>query len=482
MFKYQTILSPLDQFEIRNLFSIDTPLLANMNLSITNIGLYMTIAAFIAFYFSILATNHSKITPNKWSLSQETLYATIHSIVVNQINNKNGQAYFPFMYTLFIFILINNLIGMVREQYLYNSINNNNDFKIISQRCKRDNGFKLNSVSLITSNWKVPNKKAARVRVNLYSTLSDNNHLNKDSSSLVINPHYLTGFIDGEGCFNISILKNNELSTGWQIIPTFQISLHAKDKELLELIQKSLGVGRIYKHGPDSFYYRIFGLNNLSVIIKHLDSFPLLTQKQADYILFKQVVELMNIGEHLTQPGILKIIHLKASINRGLPDKLKEEWLNITPANRPTVLSSPIKDKQWLVGFVEGEGSFQIVTQKIKDKIIVSLRFTLTQHIRDNILMKSLVEYLGCGRYITTANRKEVYFTVSNKKDINNIIIPLFQKYPLLGSKQQDFLDFVKVSELLKSKAHLTEKGLELINAIKSDRAIRIKNPSKNEK
>jgi hypothetical protein len=53
---YQTIASPLDQFEIRNLFNIDTPLLANMNLSITNIGLYMTIAAFIAFYFSVLAT------------------------------------------------------------------------------------------------------------------------------------------------------------------------------------------------------------------------------------------------------------------------------------------------------------------------------------------------------------------------------------------------------------------------------------------
>jgi F-type H+-transporting ATPase subunit a len=73
----------------------------------------MTIAAFLAFYFSILATNHKKITPNNWSLSQETLYATIHSIVINQINNKNGQVYFPFMYALFIFILINNLIGMI---------------------------------------------------------------------------------------------------------------------------------------------------------------------------------------------------------------------------------------------------------------------------------------------------------------------------------------------------------------------------------
>src|SRR5579871_4330554 len=43
----------------------------------------------------------------------ESLYATIHSIVINQINPKNGQVYFPFIYTLFIFILINNLIGMV---------------------------------------------------------------------------------------------------------------------------------------------------------------------------------------------------------------------------------------------------------------------------------------------------------------------------------------------------------------------------------
>src|SRR5919202_4922116 len=43
----------------------------------------------------------------------ESLYATIHSIVVNQINPKSGQAYFPFLYTLFIFILINNLIGLV---------------------------------------------------------------------------------------------------------------------------------------------------------------------------------------------------------------------------------------------------------------------------------------------------------------------------------------------------------------------------------
>jgi F-type H+-transporting ATPase subunit a len=60
-----TIYSPLDQFEIRNLFSIDTFLLGNLNLSITNIGLYMTIAAFIAFALNILATNSTRIAANK---------------------------------------------------------------------------------------------------------------------------------------------------------------------------------------------------------------------------------------------------------------------------------------------------------------------------------------------------------------------------------------------------------------------------------
>lgn len=111
MSKY-LIISPLDQFEIRNLFSVNTPILGNINLSITNIGLYLLIASTLAFFISILNTNYSRVTPNQWSLAQESLYATIHSIVINQIN-KNGQVFFPFMYTLFIFILINNLIGMI---------------------------------------------------------------------------------------------------------------------------------------------------------------------------------------------------------------------------------------------------------------------------------------------------------------------------------------------------------------------------------
>jgi F-type H+-transporting ATPase subunit a len=105
--------SPLDQFEIRNLISLEAPILGNLSISITNILLYLVVASYITFYFSSLTTNSSKLVSNSWSIGQETLYATIHSIVSNQINNKKGQVYFPLMYILFIFILINNLIGMI---------------------------------------------------------------------------------------------------------------------------------------------------------------------------------------------------------------------------------------------------------------------------------------------------------------------------------------------------------------------------------
>jgi F-type H+-transporting ATPase subunit a len=107
------IISPLDQFEIRDLISLNAPLLGNISLSLTNIGLYLTLGGYLVFILSLVGNNNEKLVPNSWSISQETIYATVHSIVVNQINEKRGQIYFPFIYVLFVFILINNLIGMV---------------------------------------------------------------------------------------------------------------------------------------------------------------------------------------------------------------------------------------------------------------------------------------------------------------------------------------------------------------------------------
>jgi F-type H+-transporting ATPase subunit a len=113
MISFLHIISPLDQFEIRNLISINAPILGNLSLSLTNIGLYLTLGGYLVFVLSLIGNNNEKLVSNSWSICQETIYATVHSIVINQINDKKGQIYFPFIYVLFVFILINNLIGMI---------------------------------------------------------------------------------------------------------------------------------------------------------------------------------------------------------------------------------------------------------------------------------------------------------------------------------------------------------------------------------
>lgn len=108
---YSDILSPLSQFEIYDLLSMR--ILNNFYISITNIGFYLMVGALFLLIINLVANNYFKLSSNKWSIGQESLYATIHSIVINQINRNKGQIYFPFIYTLFVFILINNLIGMI---------------------------------------------------------------------------------------------------------------------------------------------------------------------------------------------------------------------------------------------------------------------------------------------------------------------------------------------------------------------------------
>jgi hypothetical protein len=63
-FLYTDIPSPLEQFEIRNLLSLDAPILGNFHISLTNIGLYLTIGAFLVLTLNVLSTNYNKVVSN----------------------------------------------------------------------------------------------------------------------------------------------------------------------------------------------------------------------------------------------------------------------------------------------------------------------------------------------------------------------------------------------------------------------------------
>lgn len=292
---------------------------------------------------------------------------------------------------------------------------------------------------------------------------------NMDCTNVIsLNPWFLTGFIDGEGCFRISLTKING-GLGWRVQLFFQINLHAKDKVLLENLRYFLGVGKIHNSGKNLIQYRIQTFDELAVLIKHMEKYPLLTRKIADFILFKEAYELVIRKEHLTKEGLLKIISLKASLNLGLSKVLEAAFPNITPAIRYIDSSAVnIPDPNWLSGFASGEGCFMIgITNSNLSSTGHQIYLTLiiTQHIRDELLMKHLINYLGCGRL---SRKRDVYeYQVSKFSDITDKILPFFEKYPILGEKAKDLSDFSAVADLMKNRIHLTEEGVIKIRKIK---------------
>jgi|SRR6186713_2232690 len=98
------------------------------------------------------------------------------------------------------------------------------------------------------------------------------------------------------------------------------------------------------------------------------------------------------------------------------------------------------------------------------------LRFKLTQHSRDEQLMKNIQAYLDAtrGKYSPSSISEHGDILVWRFMDIVEKIIPLFSKYPIMGVKLKDFQDFCLVAELIKENKHLSLEGLEQIRNIKA--------------
>lgn len=151
----------------------------------------------------------------------------------------------------------------------------------------------------------------------------------------------------------IKINSNASLKNKWGVSASFKITLHFRDKSLLEQIQLYFGVGNIYTSGS-SATYEVNSLKELEIITKltHFNKYYLISQKYSDFELFKAAIALVKTGEHLTLEGSLqKIVNIKASMNRGLSNKLTAEFPNTVPAGRSKVENPIIPDPHWIAGF-----------------------------------------------------------------------------------------------------------------------------------
>ena len=108
---------PLHQFEINSIYDIK---LYNTDISFTNSSLSMLIAVSLASLMFYIGSKKNGSTPSRMQVLVEMSYDFIANMVKDNVGN-GGKPYFPFIFTLFLFILFGNVLGMVPYNFTYTS-------------------------------------------------------------------------------------------------------------------------------------------------------------------------------------------------------------------------------------------------------------------------------------------------------------------------------------------------------------------------
>ena len=130
--------------------------------------------------------------------------------------------------------------------------------------------------------------------------------------------HYISGYVDGEGCFCISFsYRPRNIKAGWEIRPSFAVAQNFDRREVLDLIQKYFGCGFMRRdYGDKTLKLEVRRIDDLlEKIIPHFEKFPLLSAKQKDFLLFAEICKKIKNGEHLDPNKVREIIELSYRMN-----------------------------------------------------------------------------------------------------------------------------------------------------------------------
>ena len=128
---------------------------------------------------------------------------------------------------------------------------------------------------------------------------------------------YVSGYVDGEGCFSVSFSKRDKFLVGFETKPSFSVSQNEDRAQVLFLIQKMFKCGFIRRDFSDkTLKYEVRSLDDLiRNIIPHFKKYPLISAKQKDFEFFEKVCLLMQKQLHKNKNGLTKIMNLAFQMN-----------------------------------------------------------------------------------------------------------------------------------------------------------------------
>ena len=142
---------------------------------------------------------------------------------------------------------------------------------------------------------------------------------------------WITGYVDGEGCFSVSFIRNVTTKSGWQVFPEFVVTQGGKSKASLEMIRDFFGCGTIYvnrrhdNHREHIYRYCVRSQEDLrKIIIPFFETYPLRTAKQEDFSHFHFILRQMESKKHLTEKGMKMIAKRVEKMNHKKTSRFLE--------------------------------------------------------------------------------------------------------------------------------------------------------------
>ena len=178
------------------------------------------------------------------------------------------------------------------------------------------------------------------LRISRYSPKGSDNAMSADDQQERLRTvGWIVGFVDGEGCFSVSIQRCRVVRLGWQVFPEFVVTQGAKSRTALQTLQDFFGCGRIHinnrhdNHKEAIYRYCVRAVEDLrEKIVPFFVANPLRTAKRDSFVVFAEVLELMKAGKHLSLEGLREIAGLAESINRQRRSKFLDSSETIRQA------------------------------------------------------------------------------------------------------------------------------------------------------
>ena len=139
-----------------------------------------------------------------------------------------------------------------------------------------------------------------------------------------LDPNWVVGFVDGEGCFHVSLNKHDEMTTGFQVLPEFVVVQHERDVQLLHSMKRFFRGGVVRRNHGDRFCLRIRKFDLLVECCEFFVQYPLRSKKAVDFAMFRRVIQAMVDRKHLSIGGLVDIVDVVSRMNTADRPRLDE--------------------------------------------------------------------------------------------------------------------------------------------------------------